>query len=230
MSTDEFVKLLDAIAKLLGVLAWPVVALIVLIKFAGPLRSFIATLGEFSFKGPGFEASAKRKQAEAAAAVAAAVASRSERESDSAGHQRDARAAAAVVAEVATPNIIRRVAGSTVLWVDDTPQNNVYERQALEALGISVVIALSTEEALEKVGRQRFDAIISDMGRPPDSQAGYTLVDQLRSAGNRTPVIIYAASRTPEHQAEASRRGAVGCTNRPDELLSMVLAAIGHGA
>jgi CheY-like chemotaxis protein len=90
------------------------------------------------------------------------------------------------------------------------------------------VLALSTEDALEKLARQNFDVIISDMGRPPDPQAGYTLLDQLRAAGNRTPFIIYAGSRAPEHQAESRRRGAVGCTNRPDELLEMVLAAIGR--
>jgi CheY-like chemotaxis protein len=230
MTIDEAVRLLEAVAKLLGALAWPVVAIIVLIKFGPSLRPFIAGLGEFSLKGPGFEASAKRKQAEAAAAVAAAVASMPAPESEANGPRPDARTAAAVVAKVATPKVIRRVADSTVLWVDDRPNNNIYERQALEALGVSLVLALSTEDALEKVSRQRFDAIISDMGRPPDPQAGYTLLDQLRAAGNRTPFVIYAGSRAPEHQAEARRRGAVGCTNRPDELLEMVLTAIGHGA
>src|SRR5262245_24177705 len=118
MSIDEIIKLIEAVAKLLGVLAWPAVAVIVLIKFGASITVFLAGLGEFSFKGPGFEASARRKQAEAAAAVAAAVASRPESESEIGGAERDARAAAAVVAEVATPKAIRRIAGSTVLWVD----------------------------------------------------------------------------------------------------------------
>jgi CheY-like chemotaxis protein len=134
------------------------------------------------------------------------------------------------VAEAATPRVIRRTAGAKVLWVDDRPKNNVYERQALEALGVGFVLALSTDEALEKLARQKFDAIISDMGRPPDPQAGYTLLDHLRASGDRTPFIIYAGSRAPEHQAESRRRGAVGCTNQPSELLEMVLAAIGRGA
>jgi CheY-like chemotaxis protein len=111
--------------------------------------------------------------------------------------------------------------------VDDRPSNNVHERQALEAVGITFVLATSTEDALEKLRRQSFDAIISDMGRPPDSQAGYTLLDKLREAGNRTAFIIYASSRAPEHRAEARRRGAIGCTNRPDELFEMVLSALG---
>ena len=140
---------------------------------------------------------------------------------------RDARAAAQVVAEVVTPRIIRRARRATVLWVDDRPNNNIHERQALEALGVSFELAKSTDEALDALKRQSFDAIISDMGRPPDPRAGYTLLDKLRASGDQTPFIIYAGSRAPEHLAEARRRGALGCTNRPDELFEMVLSALG---
>ncbi len=87
---------------------------------------------------------------------------------------REARIAADIVAEVVTPGVVRRTSKSNILWVDDRPSNNIYERQALEALGISFTLAKSTEEALEKISKQSFDAIISDMGRPPDSRAGYT--------------------------------------------------------
>ena len=124
--------------------------------------------------------------------------------------------------------MIRRAGRSTVLWVDDRPNNNVHERQALEALGGRFVLAKSTDEAVEKLNRGSCDAIISDMGRPPDPRAGYTLLDKLRGAGDRTPFIIYAGSRDPEHRAEAIQHGAVGCTNRPDELFEMVLRALGR--
>ena len=221
MSIDEFIKLLDAITKLLNVLVWPGVLVFILIQFGSVLREFLKNLGEFSLKGAGFEAAMKRRQTEAAAALAVA------------GSHRDAEGAtpegaASTVAKTVTPQIIRQAGKSTVLWVDDNPNNNIYERQALEALGLRFVLALSTEEALDQIKRQRFDVIISDMGRPPDARAGYTLLDKLRSSGDRTPFIIYASSRSAEHVAEARQRGAVGCTNRPDELFEMVLSAIGH--
>jgi CheY-like chemotaxis protein len=95
-------------------------------------------------------------------------------------------------------------------------------------VGVTFVLATSTEEAMDKVKRQSFDAIISDMGRPPDSRAGYTLLDKLRESGNRTPFIIYAGSDAPKDRAEARRRGAIGCTNRPDELFEMVLSTLGR--
>ena len=109
MTIDEFVKLTEAATKLLGVLAWPAVALFVLVQFGASLRDFLAGVAEFTFKGGGFEATAKRRQAEAAAALAAAEASRPE-EADST--KRDARAAAGIVAEVAPPRVIRRASGS----------------------------------------------------------------------------------------------------------------------
>lgn len=227
MTIDNAVKLLDAITKLLGVLLWPAVVLFVLIRFGSALREFIASMGEFSLKAAGFEASAKRK-AEAAAALAAAAASHAEPGAAPDATARDAQAAVDVVAEIVTPRMIRRAGRSTVLWVDDRPNNNINERRSLAALGLSFVLATSTEDAIEKLSHRSFDAIISDMGRPPDPRAGYTLLDKLRARGDQTPFIIYAGSRSLEHRAEAIRHGAVGCTNRPDELFEMVLNALGR--
>lgn len=228
MSVDDVVKLIDAITKLLNVLVYPAVFLFFLIRFGRDLSNFFSGLGELSLKGAGFEASLKRKQAEAAAALAAAAISKPSETLTPKTAAQEAKAAVDVVAEAVNPRIAKRASRSRVLWVDDRPNNNVYERQALEALGISFELATSTEEALEKLSRQRFDAIISDMGRPPDSRAGYTLLDKLRTMGDQTPFIIYAGSKSPEQIAEARRRGAIGCSNNASELFEMVLFAIGR--
>jgi len=229
MTFDNGLKLLDAVTRLFGVLVWPVVVVFVLVRFGSAIRELIENLGEFSLKFAGFEASGK-KLAEAAAALSAAVISHPEAGAAPEATARDARAAAHVVAEIATPRMIRRAGRATVLWVDDHPSNNVHERESLEALGVTFVLAASTDEALQKLKYQSFDAIISDMARPPDSEAGYTLLDTLHKSGDQTPFIIYAGSRSPAHRAEAMRRGAVGCTNRPSELFEMVLTALGRGS
>jgi PleD family two-component response regulator len=52
-----------------------------------------------------------------------------------------------------------------VLWVDDRLGNNIHERRALETVGIRFTLALSTNEALDHLAKQRFTAIISDMDR-----------------------------------------------------------------
>jgi len=226
VSTDETVKLFDALTRLLGVLVWPALIGFVIFRFRASVGSFMADLSEFTLKGGGFEASAKRRQAEAAAALGAANATRSSTDETTGHVARAPRATAQIVSELVTPSVIRRAARSVVLWVDERPESNIHERQALEALGISFVLSTSTDDALEKSKQQSFDAIISDMGRPPDPHAGYTLLEKLRTVDNQTPYIIYAGSRSPEHQAESRRRGAVGCTNRPDELFEMVLRAL----
>lgn len=113
-----------------------------------------------------------------------------------------------------------------VLWVDDRPNNNIIERQAMAAYNIDFVLALSTGQALAELRKQRFDAIISDMGRPPDGRAGYTLLEAVRDSGDKTPYFIYAGSRDPAHVREARRRGAQGTTNMGDELLQMTLSAV----
>ena len=226
MTIDDLVKVLDAVTKLAAALAWPVLVGFVLIRFGPALKDFFEGLGEFSFKGGGFEASAKRKQAEAVAALAAAAASRPEPGATPASTAQDARDVAELVAEAITPRVLRKAGKATILWVDDRPDNNVYERQSLEAIGVSFVLALSTDDALQKLKGQRFDAIISDMGRPPDPRAGYTLLDTLRASGNATPYIIYAGSNAPEYKAEARKHGALGCTNRAAELFQYVVSAL----
>jgi CheY-like chemotaxis protein len=222
MTIDSALKLLDAATKLLGVVVWPAVVVFALVRFGSGIREFIATMGEFSLKAAGLDVSAKRKQVEAAAALGAAIQERTPSDATAS----DAR----IAAKIATPQMIRRAERATVLWVDDRPRNNSYERQALEAVGITFVLATSTDEALKELRRRFFNVIISDMGRPPDAQAGYTLLDRLRAEGNQTPFIIYAGSRALEHVAESRRHGADGCTNRPDELFEMVLSALARNA
>ncbi len=224
MTVDETVRLVEAIAKLIGVVAWPALLVFVIVKFRPAIASFLESLGEFSLKGAGIEASAKRKQLEAVASLAAASASDSK---EKATPQEAARNAVSAVTSSLTPRALRKAGKARVLWVDDKPGNNINERAALEALGIEFVLALSTQDALEKIRRQPFDAIVSDMGRPPDPRAGYTLLDALRSNGYTTPFVIFSASDAPEHKLEALSRGAIGATSRPSELFRLVMKALG---
>lgn len=216
---------MDAVSKLVGTLVWPCVILFVLTRYRHSLKEFFETLSEISLKGAGFEASAKRTKVEASAALVAAAVAHQEVGTTPESAANNVRAAATAV-EAVTLRTIRRAKKSTVLWVDDRPENNVNERRALEALGVNFVISTSTEDALTKMQKQKFDVIISDMGRPPDSRAGYTLLENIRQSGDRMPFVIYAGSRAPEHVAESRRRGAMGCTNRPDELFEYVLSAL----
>lgn len=114
-----------------------------------------------------------------------------------------------------------------ILWVDDRPDNNTYERRAFESMGIDFTLALSTKEALEILSKDRFAAIISDMGRQEGPREGYVLLDAIRTNGDRTPFFIYAGSNAPEHKREAEEHGAQGSTNDPQELFAMVTQVLG---
>lgn len=113
-----------------------------------------------------------------------------------------------------------------ILWVDDRPNNNIFERRAMQPYGVEFELAKSTGEALAMIGKKKFDAIISDMGRPPDMEAGYTLLDVLRKSGNLTPYFIYAGSDSAQHLRLALSKGAQGSTNLPNKLIAGVLESL----
>jgi CheY-like chemotaxis protein len=202
---------------------WAAVLITFLVLFRAPLTKLIGGLAEFSFKAnsSGVEASFRRQQAEAAASLAAASASRPSDDTPP-----DAKAIAETVERSVPRSEAKRFSRATVLWVDDRPDNNTYERRAFEAIGFHFTLAKSTEEALNILKHQKFSAIISDMGRPPDPQAGYTLLDAIRQSGDTTPFVIYAGSNAPQHKRMALERAAQGSTNNPQELFSLVTSAI----
>ena len=117
-----------------------------------------------------------------------------------------------------------------ILWVDDRPENNTYERQAMEAMGLTFTLALSTDEALRVLSTRRFAAIISDMGRKEGSREGYKLLELLRTQDKSTPFFVYAGSNAPSHRQEASLRGAQGSTNIAENLIEMVTRSLPTGA
>jgi len=116
-----------------------------------------------------------------------------------------------------------------LLWVDDRPENNVYERQALESMGLEFTLTLSTAEALRVLSTRRFAAIISDMGRKEGPREGYKLLEAVRAKDKTTPFFIYAGSNAPKHQREAALRGAQGTTNIAQDLVEMVTRALPTG-
>jgi CheY-like chemotaxis protein len=113
-----------------------------------------------------------------------------------------------------------------VLWVDDNPHNNIYERKAFESVGVRIVLSETTEDALNALARQSFGAIISDMGRREGPREGYALLDTVRSRGDQTPLFFYASSNAPEHKRETREHGGQGCTNDGQELFEMVTKVI----
>jgi CheY-like chemotaxis protein len=230
---EQISELLEAALRVAEVVCWPVVVFAILLYFGAPLRRFLREASEVTLGAgaSGFQATLKRQQIEAAAMLGAATAKSAANGAGSelVPDEERARGIAGVVDQSVRPGLLRRLSQASVLWVDDNPSNNRYERAALEALGIQSTISTTTEDALERIRAKTYDVIISDMGRPPDNRAGYTLLDEKRDLGDQAPFIIYAGSNRPEHKAEARRRGALGSTNDPQELFQLVIGAIQAG-
>ena len=208
------------INDLVGKLAWPLVVLVLVWILRRPLKDLLSR-DHVEANLPGGVSFVARNPAAATEALVTATSTKEEGISP---------ATAQVEIEAATADLIGFDRALRVLWVDDRPSNNRFEAAALEALGIKIELALSTVEALAKMSvRGPFDAIISDMGRPPDPRAGYTLLDALRQAGDLTPLVIYAGSSRPEHFDEAVSHGAVGSTSQPMELIRLVRRALRSG-
>jgi CheY-like chemotaxis protein len=110
--------------------------------------------------------------------------------------------------------------GARMLWVDDNPENSLYERAMFKSMGISIELATSTSAALAALQRGAFDVLVSDMERGWNPRAGLQLVEGLGDLGNNPGVVFYIARLD---RSRGTPAGAFGITNRPDELIHYVL-------
>lgn len=117
-----------------------------------------------------------------------------------------------------------------ILWVDDQPENNVFEIAKLRSEGLDVVEARSTSEAVSFLvaGRDPVGLVISDMGRREDGEfrpkAGILLIEKIREAGYaQLPVLVYSSARHLDRtREEVLSAGGAGATASPVELFELV--------
>lgn len=113
-----------------------------------------------------------------------------------------------------------------VLWVDDHPENNANLQRTFEKFNIRVTSAVSNEQALRLAANDRFDAIISDLGRGNEEEAGFALLEELIKRGSRTPFFIYTTREDPQLRERARKLGAQALTRSATKLLEGVSAAL----
>lgn len=118
--------------------------------------------------------------------------------------------------------------GKKILWVDDTPSNNLQLASALLKLGITVDIAIDTTHAIEKLNTQSYSAIVSDMARPGDDKAGITLATTVRSGATpNVPYFIFCGGWAASNlQQEAAEAGVTRITSSGTQLVSFLREAL----
>lgn len=234
MDIDHSIKLLETLISLLQVLIWPFIVMFAILYLGKTLKNYINDLrkdknvSELNAEvgTTGLKLNVKRQVEVVTNLTLAESKSAESQESKQVLTEVKTQEVLHVASKAAASQTVQQVAGARVLWVDDRPSNNTYERRALEALGIQFTLSTTTADALEKLYSDKYDVIISDMGRPPDMQAGYTLLGELRKRNVLIPFIIYAGSNRLEHKAEIIKRGGFGTTNNPQELFQLVINAI----
>ena len=115
-----------------------------------------------------------------------------------------------------------------ILWVDDNPENNMWERRALESYGVQFALAKDTEQAREILSEDDgFAAVISDMGRADDRNAGITLLKWIREQpALDMPYFIYTSAIAAKRQPRTGDPQPQGITADPDDLVGRIVAAL----
>jgi len=102
---------------------------------------------------------------------------------------------------------------SRVLVADDEPSIRFVLRETLEEAGCEVVEAEDGEAARSELAAGRFDVAFFDIRMPGAS--GLELLDQVKTSGADTEVVIITAQNTFENAVEAMKRGALDYLVKP---------------
>ena len=111
-------------------------------------------------------------------------------------------------------NLTSRLGRSlVVLIVEDesaylTAMSSYIDRNDNLASAVSLVLAKSSAEALESLGRLKFDLIITDIDMGVDSLSGFDLVRMLRSRGVSARICVHSNRIIPSDQKTALLVGA----------------------
>jgi len=106
-----------------------------------------------------------------------------------------------------------------VLIVDDDPDMAQALGASLTGEGYSCELAPSGAAAIDAIGRQAFDAVISDVQM--DGMNGLDLLDRLRKAHPTLPVIMVTAFGQLTGAVEATKRGAFQYLSKPYEVAEL---------
>ncbi|NIM50652.1 MAG: hypothetical protein GTN78_03615 [Gemmatimonadales bacterium] len=113
--------------------------------------------------------------------------------------------------------------GRYILWVDDQGLVGTegVERQ-FQQLGVHLTVVRNTEDAQSAIQQQKPDAVISDIGRGDDHDAGIRMAEGFRASGLfRGPYFFYAGDLGHGRIGRAAQIGAVIFTE-PKALIAEV--------
>ena len=115
-----------------------------------------------------------------------------------------------------------------VLWVDDYPINNEAIINFFKEKNVHFDIALTTEQGLKLYKKELYDLIITDMGRGDESDAGLTLIKNLKFLHCQVPIVVFCSwSAKQRYGQEAIKLGARNVTNRTADIIALLTESFG---
>lgn len=111
--------------------------------------------------------------------------------------------------------------GRHFISVDDHPENNVMLISMLEGLGARVASFSDEAKGEQAILQQQPDAVVSDIARGSDYEAGFTAAQRLRDGNFAGPIVFFTARVTPERRQRAATLGAVVVTRESDVIRSL---------
>jgi DNA-binding NtrC family response regulator len=107
-----------------------------------------------------------------------------------------------------------------LLLIDDDPNTLASLSRAFRLAGYEATVCDAAARALEMIRAERFDLIFSDVVMP--GKDGISLLEDLKTAGITTPVVMISGQANVETAVRATRLGAVDFLEKPlstDKLL-----------
>lgn len=109
-----------------------------------------------------------------------------------------------------------------VLIIDDDPEIIELVRHGLPNDDFALSVAGGSLEAQSKIARQKFDAILLDIGLPGND--GISFLKYLHGLGitRTTPVLMITGSASKEHVLAATANGSQGFIRKPFKMKTLV--------
>ena len=114
----------------------------------------------------------------------------------------------------------RTTKGASVLWIDDVPEANQPLVELLTSIGLRVETVRSSADARVAIGRATPDMLISDIDRGGQPDEGIRFLGTLQRERIVTPMVFYVGFLRRDLEIPP---GAFGITNKPAELVQLVL-------
>jgi len=108
----------------------------------------------------------------------------------------------------------------SILWFDDRPDTLKNEIKMFRQLGGRIEVTTTLEKTISMLKTNNFDLMISDIDRNNGEEDGVSTLKQLYKNKTYVPTIFYIGDVNEELGIPPH---AFGLTNRPDELLHLVI-------